>query len=234
MTEAEVQRPGGRGGKFKRHMYYRRPDKGEQRRWIVVAGRQDLEGMALRGFTPLWDYGLLPETGADGAAEQNIWRHILTSPGGPEEFPVEQVMTLRWYREQDCPVPGTKFPQLAGHKVKEYQCPECRRPAFAAFDGLGGVDPLGRHLRLIHSWDRASLVKYGEKVGIDFDAIYSNVETTIEFGHEEEKPEEEAPVDGIVVGEFECSCGWKPKANARRPAVALRMHSRSHLEAVTA
>lgn len=235
MADTELVRPGGRG-KFKRHIYYRRPDEGEQRRWIVWAGRQDVENMSLRGFEPLWDYGLLPENDPSGEPESNPWRHILTSPGGPEEFPVEQVMVLRWYKEEDCPVPGIKFPQLSGHKVKEYQCPECNRSPFAAFDGLGGVDPLGRHLRLIHTWDRASLVKYGEKVGIDFDAIYSHVEKTIEFSVTAESPKEpeETPEDSIVVGEFECSCGWEPKSNAKRPATALRMHSRTHLEAVTA
>ncbi len=231
MAETEYTSSLGRGGKFKRHIYYRRPDEGEQRRWIVVAGRQDMEDMSLRGFEPLWKYGLLPE------GEPNIWKHILTQPGGPEEFPAEQVMISRWYKDEDCPVPGTVFPQLQGHKVKEYQCPECSRVPFAALDGLGGIEPLGRHMRLIHTWDRASLVKYGEKVGIDFDAIYSHIEKTFEFSGDTqtEKPEEK-PVEknDVVVGEFECSCGWKPKRNAKRPAAALSMHSRTHLEAVVA
>ncbi|KKM97529.1 hypothetical protein LCGC14_1167160, partial [marine sediment metagenome] len=104
---------------------------------------------------------------------------------------------------------------------------------FPSIDGFGGVAPLAIHLRVIHSWDRNSIVKYGEKVGIDFDAIYSHVEKTFEFSGDAqvEKPEEK---NDLVVGEFECSCGWKPKRNAKRPAAALSMHSRTHLEAVTA
>ena len=234
---AEFTKYTGRGGKYKRHQYYRRPDEGEERRWIVVAGRQDLEDMLILGFEPLMKYGLLPVNipGTD-EPESNIWRHILSHPDGPGEFTAEQVMVSRWYREEDCPVPGTVFPQLQGHKVKEYQCPECRRLPFAAIDGFGGVEPLGRHLRLIHSWDRVSLVKYGEKVGIDFDAIYSSVETEVVFSGEvpKEEAKEETKEDTLVVGEFECSCGWKPKGNAKRPATALKMHSRTHLEAVPA
>lgn len=231
----------GKGGKFETHLYYRRPNTGEQKGWIVVGPRTHVEDYTMRGFEPMWKYGIVErhervfENAQGDAYVFNQWRPILSHPDGPAEFPAEQVMILRWYKPEDCPVPGTAFPQLAGHKIKEYKCPECDRPPFAARDGLGGVEPLGRHLRLLHSWDRASLVKYGETVGIDFDAIYSNIEQEYEFvgGVVEGKAPAQEKSD-VLVGEFDCECGWKPKANAKKPGFALMMHKRTHKEPVLA
>ena len=94
---------------------------------------------------------------------------------GPAEFPLEQIMALRWWRPQDVPLPGVRFPQLTGHKVKEIPCPDCKRPFFA-MDGEGGVAELARHLRIMHNWDTKQLDTYGERVGINFDAIYKMLE----------------------------------------------------------
>ena len=221
------------GGKFETYIYARRPDKEPDARWIVTLARTSLEDYMIRGFEPLWKYGRPNRKG-----DANKWVAILSHPDGAKEFPVEQVMQFRWYRDEDNPLPGTKYPQLVGHKVKEYKCPECRR-IFPAFDGLGGIEDLGRHLKIIHSWDRASLVRYGEKVGIDFDAIYSNIEKTYEFdGSAVGKAPEEAPEEpGIeTVGEFDCDeCDWKPKPDAKRPGFALMSHKRgAHPVAVPA
>jgi hypothetical protein len=217
------------GGKFDKAMYARRPDEGEHRRWITVVSRTKLEDYMIRGFVPLWKYGYIQPS------EPNRWTHILQHPDGPAEFPAEQVMVLRWYKPEDCPHPGVKFAQLGGHKVKEYKCPECKRTSYA-FDGLGGIEPLGRHLRIHHKWDRASLVKYGEAVGIDFDAIYSSIEKTYEFEPESAPEPERIDETGLVtVGEFDCDeCDWKPKANAKKPGFALMMHKRTHKEPVPA
>jgi hypothetical protein len=205
--------------KYEQAMYFRRPLHWEnQPGWIVVDGTNAdrVEGKMWLGFEPLHKYGRIEGVEAGG----NPWIKILEHPDGPAEFPVDQVMTLRWYKEKDCPIPGTKFPQLQGHKVVEYKCPECNREPFPAFDGKGGVEALAFHLRIIHSWDRASLVRYGERVGIDFDAIYSRVQETIEFGLGEKE-----------VGEHDCpDCDWKPKANAKRPAFALQAHRKTHTE----
>jgi hypothetical protein len=218
-------------------MYAKRPaDAENDPGWVTVISRHQLEAMMIRGFVPLWAYGNIkgPEEGEVGWTR---WKQILQHPNGPSEFPVSQVLQLRWYKPEDCPVPGTKFPQLAGHKVKEYKCPECRR-AFYAHDGHGGVGDLGHHLKYIHAWDRPSLVKYGEAVGIDFDAIYSNIEKTYEF-EPESGPEPEAPVSesGLeTVGKFDCDqCDWKPKPKAKRPGTSLMMHKRHiHPEPVPA
>ena len=120
-------------------------------------------------------------------------------------------------------------------RILAVRCPECKR-TFYARDGFGGIEDMGRHLRLIHSWDRASLVKYGEVVGIDFDAIYSNIEKEYEFdGSAVGEAPEEAPEGGIEeVGEFDCECGWKPKPSAKKPGFALMMHKRNHPEPVPA
>jgi hypothetical protein len=166
MADANIQT--GLMGGSSRHdtaMYAKRPaDAENDPGWVTVISRHQLEAMMIRGFVPLWAYGNIkgPEEGEVGWTR---WKQILQHPNGPSEFPVSQVLQLRWYKPEDCPVPGTKFPQLAGHKVKEYKCPECRR-AFYAHDGHGGVGDLGHHLKYIHAWDRPSLVKYGEAVGI--------------------------------------------------------------------
>jgi hypothetical protein len=226
MPEGEMAIRAGRGSKYEKHIYYRRPQKGEEAGWIIVAasvGGSVLTDLSKRGFEPLWKYGQLKD------GETNKWKQILSHPDGPAEFPADQVMTFRWYKPEDCPIPGVNFPQLQGHKIIEYQCPECSRPAFVAMDGVGGIEHLARHLRLIHSWDRPSLVKYGEEAGVNFDAIYSHVQRVHEFGEEPTTTPEEA---NAVLGAFDCGCGWKPKPRAKRPEAALRMH-KQHCQLVT-
>lgn len=224
---SDYQTFSGQGSKFEKHMYYRRPKNGENPDWIVFAGtnldRQN--DMMRRGFQRMDKYGQMKD------GETNPWRQILEHPDGPGEFPAAQIMELRWYKDDHCPVPGTRFPQLGGHSIREFQCPECSHLPFSAIDGLGGIEPLGRHLRIAHSWDRASLVKYGDRVGIDFDAIYSAIKTDYEFGGA--KAEAKKKSSG-----FDCSeCSWTPKANAKKPALALSLHSKQHeftLEEVSA
>ena len=78
-------------------------------------------------------------------------------------------------------------------------------------------------------------MKYGETVGIDFDAIYSSIEKEYEFdvGAPKEAPAEEK--SSLMVGEFDCDeCDWKPKPNAQKPGFALMMHKRGHKEPVPA
>src|SRR3990167_4806031 len=207
----------GRGGKFDRAMYYRRPDKGEDKRWIVIGSRTHLEQMMERGFEPLRAVGYISapdpeEWFTEHGFDWSPWATILMQKGGPDLFPADQVLAYRWYRAEDCPVPGVQWKQLSGNKITHYKCPECpERPPFPAVDGVGGIDALARHLKLHHSWDRISLVKYGEKVGIDFDAIYSNVTESFEFevGKEVEGCDE---------------CDYVPPGDSKNPKAALRMH----------
>lgn len=235
MTESEVRETGIRGGgkgKFDRAMFAKRPMTGEDPGWIVVISRSNLDDYLMRGFEALWQYGFIKEG-------EGLWERILKHPDGPAEFPVEQILQLRWWLPEDCPVKGIKFPQLEGHRAKGLKCPECKR-SFYTYDGLGGIEDLGRHLRITHSWPWPSLVKYGEKAGIDFEAIYSNIEKTYEFdgGAIGEAPEEAPPDEsGLVkVGEFDCDeCDWKPKLQAKQPGVALFQHKRhAHPQPVSA
>lgn len=229
MTDVQTRAYSGSGSKFEQHIYYKRPLTGDEPGWIVIQGTnmERQRDLMLRGFQPLNQYGTLEaresflrQTGALGKDEpMDPWRVILEHPDGPREFPADQVMTLRWYQDEHCPIPGTKFPQLGGHSIVEYQCPECRCLPFAAIDGVGGIEPLGRHLRIVHSWDRASLVKYGEKVNIDFDAIYSSIVHEYEFSGAKK----------VKSSGFDCpDCDWTPKANAKRPKLALSLHQKEH------
>lgn len=167
-------------------IYYRRPRTGEHAGWIVYG--DSLSGTKLRdfvrrGFEPLMTYGVIntsardrrmygdKNTPRDDAMTKDIyiWDAILSHPDGPAEFPVEQLVSNRWYRPERCPVPDAFFPQLVGKEIKEYTCPErCGRPPFVAVDGIGGVSTLRTHLRVMHGWDQANLQAYGARVGIDF------------------------------------------------------------------
>lgn len=163
-----------------RVIYYRRPvgeDKADSG-WIVwgdSASGTKLQDRAILGFEPLMKYGMINDRAVEKRADDEGWdqnrRHwhkILSHPDGPAEFPIDQILTFRWYRPEDCPEPGVIFPQLSGTKVREYRCPECRRKPFIDIDGVGGVTNLANHLRILHEWDRVSLMAYGERVGIDF------------------------------------------------------------------
>lgn len=211
-----------RGGKYDRAMYYRRPRSGEHAGWIVIDSRTMLESFQMRGFEPLFKYGYIPyadpdlvdDKGNNTLPLQSVWKPILAHPDGPSEFPLEQVVSEKWYIPDNCPVKGAKFPQLQGHKITHYPCPECER-YFQAVDGIGGVFGLSQHLRLGHDWDRMTIIKYGEKVGIDFDAVYGDLKESFDFTNEAEP----APV-----AEGCDECDFAPPADSKNPAAAVRMH----------
>lgn len=166
--------------------YYRRPYKLTDGRkaampgWITwgdtQAGKRD--DYVYRGFTPLFKYGRLWDGGdRDGELfkQYGPWGPILSKPGGPEELPVEQIVTYRWYRPENIgspaqgyfPMSHVRFPQLAeavsgGLKIQEFLCPECESVTFlqAVF--------LARHLRNSHNWDRADILAWGASMDIDF------------------------------------------------------------------
>lgn len=182
MTMQQWGALGGPGrGQGDRVIYYRKPNG-----WITygdsVSGTK-LRDFVARGFEPLMQYGYINTQGRDnrrfGTANQEreagmtegkyIWEQILSHPDGPAEFPLEQVIAMRWYRPENCPVEDAYFPQLAGKKIREYNCPEqCGRAPFVDIEGAGGMSGLRTHLRIMHGWDQANLLAYGERVGIDF------------------------------------------------------------------
>jgi len=225
-----------RQSKHETHMYYQRPVTGSRGEtlqnpgWIVVGGvkggkRDRYEDW--KGFKPLKQFGEIPDN------HTNPWEFILTQPGGPESFPVDQLLTLRWYDptviptdcvwegkdEEACPYmlklkrEGVQFPQLGGHEVVERQCPECERASFATIDGVGGIGPLARHLTIMHDWTPERLKKYGDAMNIDFEAVYSRKtqEKIFNFG---------------ARADFSCDeCDWKAdEAKDASPKNQLQGH----------
>lgn len=239
-TWAEGQAQRGAGDQI---IYYRKPDKGLEANWITwgdsLSGSK-YRDYGKRGFTPLEKYGTINNVQRDLRAfgsktspiapEYNpeisenvrgryIWEQILSHPDGPAEFPIDQVITYRWYRPENCPVPDAYFPQLKGLKIKEYRCPErCGRQPFVDVDGIGGVTSLANHLRISHEWDRTNIMAYGDRVGIDFNKL-----DVIDM-----------PVEEIEVGTEQPAfvCPECDRAFTRRAALASHMRSHPVVEIV--
>lgn len=193
-------------------VYYRRPfltrdgETAENAGWITwgdsLSGtkRRDYE---TRGFTLLTKYGKINSLPRERALEERIfegevmtprqysaeyiWGPILRHPDGPGEFPVDQILAMRWYEAKSCPIKGVNpaelFPQLRGHKVKHFGCPQCARN-FAEVDGKGASQPLANHLRIMHEWDMANILNYGREIGINFAHMEASgtTVTEIDFG----------------------------------------------------
>ena len=159
--------------RHERVMYYRKPKVHRDRKgfeepyleadWIGWGDTQDGKRLMLleRGWQLLPQFGVIHD-GDPAYKLYGPWGAILTHPAGPAAFPVDQIKAYRWYHPDQVPVPGTRFPQLAGEKIVEYACPECTRLAFH--------EPvhLGRHLKNGHQWLPADLDRYSNKTGIDF------------------------------------------------------------------
>jgi hypothetical protein len=152
-------------------IYYRRKNG-----WITRGPTQPAKQVIMmrKGCTPLAQYGQIIHS-------EDTWGPILRN-GGAHEFPVEQVLTYRWYRKDMLPdlrpivqqgrdfvrqgtQPSVHFPQLAGVKIVEYPCPEPCNRSFHSPLHLGG------HLRVMHEYDRSEILKYGEAMGIDFTKV---------------------------------------------------------------
>ena len=228
-------------------IYYRRPPEGEDPGWIIwsdsISGTK-LRDMIVRKFEPLFKYGTINQ----GAMHDRladvvgaIWEPILKHPDGPAEFPVSQVVTYRWYNDDDCPVKGIVFPQLSGAKIREYRCPECNRAPFVDINGVGGTSSLGLHLRIMHGWDRSVLMAYGDRVGVDFNAADAGGLAVKEYSPRTAAPVQTVEVEVVnrpiietivaaVPSGFICpDCGTSAKS-----AFGLRSHRRTHKDLVPA
>lgn len=160
--------------------YYRRPPKGGMKNWIIWADTQSgkRDDFIYRGFTPL-NMGRVGSNFKGRDAElfnqYGPWGAILSRPGGPALFPLDQVITFRWYLPENVgapdqgyePMTHIRFPQLAqavkeGLKIREYGCPDC--------ESITYLQPvhLARHLRNSHDWDRSDILAWGTAMGIDF------------------------------------------------------------------
>lgn len=154
-----------------RAMYYRKPPGGVEGGWIIVAGTnpERQQGLFMKGIVPLQRYGFVdPQSarGPDGETHPDPsyrqWAKLLLAPGGAGEFPVDQLVAYRWYDPAICPVPTARFPQLEGIQVTKFWCPECDDVYYHK------ATHLGRHLRIIHEYDRAEIIAYGHEAGISF------------------------------------------------------------------
>jgi len=201
-------------------------------------------GMIQKGAIPLPQYGTITNS-------EDIWGPILRHRDGPAEFPVEQVLTYRWYKPENVPVQNVRFPQLAGQKIVEFPCPECSRPAFHS------PIHLGSHLRVMHAYDRSEVLKYGEAMHIDFSKIPGGKEVveyampteivpevpqTVEEAFEFASVSAETPATAEVAADLETinpflscpDCDYTTEGKTKHD-FALQGHRRAkHLEAVPA
>lgn len=163
----------------------RKPDGGKhvQAGWIGWGDTQQSIklGKIARGYIPLDQYGFIQakrrDDDDDGPFElYGPWGVILSKPGGPAEFPKDQILTYHWYDAERLrqslqgSIPPTLkvrdgmvlWPQLAGQDLRIFACPECSdwRSLEAVF--------LARHLRIWHDYDRADIIAFGQQYNIDF------------------------------------------------------------------
>lgn len=175
--------------------FYRTPQrmvdgqKHKQAGWIGWGDTQQgiKLGKIMRGYIPMEKYGFIQakrrEDDPDGPFETyGPWGVILSQPGGPAEFPKDQILTYHWYdadrlrQSLNGQIPPTLkthhteagemvlWPQLKGAELRIFSCPECSdwRSLEAVF--------LARHLRIWHDYDRADIIAFGQQFGVDFSA----------------------------------------------------------------
>lgn len=160
-------------------IYYRKPlmangKPHSEAGWICWSDSQAGKQLDLwkKGWQPLNKYGEIrvkkSENQPDGPFDRyGPWGPILCHPDGPGEFPVDQILTFRWYDPERCPVPSARFPQLRewlaeGHEIDEYDCPECTLARYAK------PVYLARHLRIAHNYERHEIIALGKEMNVDF------------------------------------------------------------------
>lgn len=119
-------------------MYYRKPADCGEPGYIFIESAHPYEYQARRrmGCVPLDQYGTFEDIsqkvsefpgeqvlrGAKWDIHREAFRRILAR-GGAHEFPVAQVLELRWHLKP--PYPGVTFPQLEGVEIKSFRCSYC-------------------------------------------------------------------------------------------------------------
>lgn len=221
---------------FEQVIYYRKPNG-----WITWNGSQASKQLDFisRGFQPLAQYGFIRADSDAPDYPANAWHQILQNPKGIREFPVEQILSMRWHR--DPPIKGLRFPQLGewireGNEIVEYSCPECSISPYA--------DPLwlARHLKNAHSYTQMEIIAIGDKLGIDFARVITRGGRRV-FAYEADLPEEtheaysqpsEPPAYEIKTVNvekpklsYDCDCGWTPKPTSKNRMASLMAHKRN-------
>jgi len=171
--------------------YYKHPDlwshpkfpngiPNERAGWITCGDSQDSKFilMTRRGFQQV---DLYMDDGSPLRiidTDPNFQRYgkygpLLAHEQGPALIPIEQILQLRWYRPDQCPIPDVhdQFPALhewlQDNELHEYNCPEC--------SGISVMNPLdlARHLRFNHKWTREDISALGREMGINFSQVYN-------------------------------------------------------------
>lgn len=186
-----------RGGKkaIGKVIYYQKPPRWADGRlnveanWVYWAeAQQDVQLQAMaQGSRPLEFLGSVDPQGDPHAALYGQWARILLHPKGPELFPVDQLLTYRWYDPEKLPLPQftpceaeiaketycgqihrISFPQLRGVEITEIPCPDCKDRIF--FEPIH----LAWHLRNQHNYERVDLMALGELMGVSFERVFAN------------------------------------------------------------
>lgn len=231
-----------RGGRLKydQAIYYRRPSATrngrpvEEAGWLVTGSFTHRVHYEERGFEPLYPkFGFLPQDDPelldiDGAKAplRSKWYPILSHPEGPKEFPLDQVLSNRWFEMQglenvfgygSAPDPASLFPQLRNSgTITKYRCPDCAEPKREFIDP-SGQSALGKHLRIVHDWNRTELDSWGAKYGIDFKEVYGDPRSKVVVTTSSPTAEQLACDD----------CDYVVPADSKKPDAALRMHKMS-------
>jgi hypothetical protein len=191
-----------RGRVSERCMYYKKPPGGLEGGWIVVNGTnpERQHGLMMTGIVPLHEFGFVDPQAVDHPdPSYRTWSKILLAPGGPELFPVDQLIEFRWYDPEVCPVRQARFPQLVGVKITRVWCEECSTVYYHK------PTHLARHLRAVHHYDRADVRAYGEQYGINFARELDRIARSVETVTYELPPEPEAEPVPLPAVEFEDS-----------------------------
>ena len=203
------------GSKEEKVIYYKAPEITVMGKpyanasWIDWGDSQSSKRMVMieRGWIPLTKFGPVRDS-------LFPWVTILMHPDGPAMFPVEQLLSQRWWNRDILKAqwpaeprtyygtptmpsgftPERLFKQLAGVQIVEYQCPQCTDRTVRTPMGLF------QHLSITHDWDTKDIFTYGEKAGIDFEIVFnkrSKIDFT--FGSDDSVDEEDPEPVGFEV-----------------------------------
>lgn len=162
------------GKKWERVIYYRNPARnflGEvhlEANWISWSDSQTLKraDRMLLGYMPLELFGAIHDS-------KHPWEGILAHPQGAGMFPVDQILSYKWYDianlKRDwlgCPAnvtsPAQVFGQLRGVPIELFTCPNCRNREFTNSGGLFS------HMHNTHDMAPSDIFAYFEHEGIEF------------------------------------------------------------------
>ncbi len=210
-SEGLAQLLGGRTpGKWGKAIYWRRPQEnflGEEDAhagWITTDdadSQKRLNRMEL-GYTPLTKFPPVRRS-------KEKWVPILSHPEGPAQFPLSQIIEMRFYDPRvlrriwpDIPRkylepgvgPARLFPQLRGVTIEQIPCPNCRQRDFHK------AEHLFNHLHTTHGFTVEAIYAYGKQEGINFSrSIDGRAVTSVTFGAAEDEPDDEEAVAPVAV-----------------------------------